>query len=269
MCGIAGYSLSPESSVHAHARRAGAAGRNRRARRRRGRLCPPRLRAPPSTVHKRRSGASELLDELHVPAASTQVLVHVRDYTKGHPTIEANNHPIRHGAVVGIHNGIIVNDEEIFARYGFERAQPDMTVDSEAIFALAEHAEGSAEALEELHGAMATAWLDERDASVLFLARAVGRPLWIGTAGKELFFASTRDALEVLEQTLRLDAAQARGRRGHAAAGRGRPHHRRRDRFKPDRSYVEETILPSVRAPHEGASCLQRLAAIALAARPL
>jgi hypothetical protein len=37
------------------------------------------------------------------------------------------------------------------------------------------------------------------------------------------------------------------------------------DRFQADRSYVEETILPSVRAPHEGASCLKRLAAIALA----
>ena len=41
------------------------------------------------------------------------------------------------------------------------------------------------------------------------------------------------------------------------------------DRFQPDRSYIEETILPSVRAPHEGASCLRRLAAITLAARPL
>ena len=39
----------------------------------------------------------------------------------------------------------------------------------------------------------------------------------------------------------------------------------RTDRFKPDRSYVEETVLPSVRAPHEGASCLKRLAAIAVA----
>ena len=39
----------------------------------------------------------------------------MRDYTKGHPRIEANNHPVRHGAVKGIHNGIIVNDEEIFA----------------------------------------------------------------------------------------------------------------------------------------------------------
>src|SRR5687768_18051379 len=79
-----------------------------------------------------------------------------------------------------------------------------MTVDSEAIFALAEHSEGSSESLEELHGAMATAWLDERVPATLFLARAVGRPLWIGTASSELFFASTREALEVLESTLRL-----------------------------------------------------------------
>ena len=37
----------------------------------------------------------------------------MRDYTKGHPRIEANNHPIRHGAVVGVHNGIILNDDEL------------------------------------------------------------------------------------------------------------------------------------------------------------
>jgi glucosamine 6-phosphate synthetase-like amidotransferase/phosphosugar isomerase protein len=213
------------------------------------------------SVHKRRSGASELLDEVHVPSASTQVLVHVRDYTKGHPTIEANNHPIRHGAVVGIHNGIIVNDEEIFCRYGFERAHPEMTVDSEAIFALAEHAQGNPEALEELHGAMATAWLDERSPSTLFLARAAGRPLWVGTGGKELFFASTRDALELVERSLRLtlrkrevdEGTLLRIEDGRVASTA---------RFRPDRSYVEETVLPSVRAPDEGASCLLRLAAI-------
>jgi glucosamine 6-phosphate synthetase-like amidotransferase/phosphosugar isomerase protein len=213
------------------------------------------------TVHKRRSGASELLDELHVPASSTQVLVHVRDYTKGHPTIEANNHPIRHGVVVGIHNGIILNDDAVFDRYGFERAHPEMTVDSEAIFALAEHSESSPEALEELHGALATAWLDERVPSTLFLARGVGRPLWIGTAGKELFFASTRAALEVLESTLRLSLRKREVEEGtllRVEEGRVA----KTNRFQPDRSYVEVDVLPAVRAPHEGASCLQRLAAI-------
>ena len=32
------------------------------------------------------------------------------------PEIEVNNHPIRHGAVVGVHNGVIANDEELLAR---------------------------------------------------------------------------------------------------------------------------------------------------------
>src|SRR5687767_7706250 len=142
MCGIAGYSVSPESSVQrtlsAQALLAGIAERGADA-------VGYAHRGARSTVsiHKRRSGATALLDEVRVPHEATQVLVHVRDYTKGHPTIEANNHPIRHGAVVGIHNGIIANDEEIFARYGFPREEPSMTVDSEAIFALAEHAEGS------------------------------------------------------------------------------------------------------------------------------
>ena len=217
-------------------------------------------------MHKRRSGASTLLDDVNVPLDATQALVHVRDYTKGHPKIEANNHPIRHGAVVGIHNGIIVNDEEIFARYGFRRAQPEMTVDSEAIFALAEHTGGSREALEELHGSMATAWLDERSPSTLHLARGVGRPLWVGTGGKELFFASTRHALEVLERTLRLALRKREVDEGTLLARRGRPRRLPRTASAPDRSYVEETILPAVRAPHEGVSCLQRLAAIA--ARP-
>ena len=264
MCGIAGYSLHPASIVNrtlaAQALLAGIAERGADA-------VGYAFRGKDATVsvHKRRSGASALLDEVHVPANATQVLVHVRDYTKGHPTIEANNHPIRHGNVVGIHNGIIVNDDAIFARYGFERATPEMTVDSEAIFALAEHADGSSEALEELHGAMATGWLDERVPSTLFLARAVGRPLWIGTTGSELFFASTRDALEVLERTIRLglrkreldEGMLLRVEESRVASV---------ERFVPDRSYVEETILPSVRAPHEGRSCIQRLAAIALAA---
>ena len=39
----------------------------------------------------------------------------MRDYTKGHPSIAANNHPVQHGPVVGIHNGIIVNDDELLA----------------------------------------------------------------------------------------------------------------------------------------------------------
>src|ERR671911_1567006 len=198
MCGVSGYSLNPVSSVKrtlaAQALLAGIAERGAAA-------VGYAHRGPSAsvTVHKRRSGASELLDELHVPSASTQVLLHVRDYTKGHPTIEANNHPIRHGAVVGVHNGIISNDEEVFAEFGFRRAEPEMTVDSEAIFALLAW-DDSPRVLERLRGTMATAWLDERKPGELRLARGVGRPLWLGRGRHETFFASTRDALEVTER---------------------------------------------------------------------
>ena len=62
-------------------------------------------------VHKQRTGASQLLDLVAIPANAGSALFHVRDYTKGHPSLAANNHPIRHGAIVGVHNGIIANDD--------------------------------------------------------------------------------------------------------------------------------------------------------------
>ena len=226
MCGIAGYSVSPASSaprtLAAQALLAGIAERGADAV-----GYAHRGSAAEITSHKQRSGATALLDELHIPDDATQALVHVRDYTKGHPRIEANNHPIRHGGVVGIHNGIIVNDEEIFARYGFERAEPDMSVDSEAIFALAEHAEGNADALEELRGAMATAWFDDRLPSTLFLAAAVGRPLWVGTGRTRALLRLDPRRARSARAHATAQPPQARARRGHAAARRGRPRCRR------------------------------------------
>jgi glucosamine 6-phosphate synthetase-like amidotransferase/phosphosugar isomerase protein len=263
LCGIAGYSLNRESAVDPtlaaqtlmaaiSERGADAAGYCYRG---------PGLELE---VRKRQAGASELLDEISVPAAATQVLVHVRDYTKGHPSLNANNHPVRHGSVVGIHNGIIKNDEEIFARYGFERAEEDMTVDSEAIFALAELERSRANALEELYGSMATAWVDERDPDVLFLARGIGRPLWIGEGGQEFFFASTRETLELVERYAGVRLRKREVPEGTlAAAVDGRLV--RSEAFQPDTSFTEQ-LLPAVRAPEERQFCLARLAALATAA---
>jgi glucosamine 6-phosphate synthetase-like amidotransferase/phosphosugar isomerase protein len=261
MCGIAGYSVGAGSGVErtlaAQALLAGIAERGADA-------VGYAHRSPggPVAVHKQQTAASALLDAVSIPAGATQALVHVRDYTKGHPTILANNHPIRHGAVVGIHNGIVVNDDDLFAEHGWRRAEPEMTVDSEAIFALAEATGSDPRGLEQLHGTMATAWVDERDPETVFLARGVGRPLWVGKGSREVFFASTRDALEVVERTLRVDlwlTEVDEGRLLRLVEGRVAAE----ERFRPDRSYREENPLPTVRAPHEGAQCLERLAAIA------
>ena len=136
-----------------------------------------------------------------------------------------------------------------------------MTVDSEAIFALAAHSHGHAKVLEQLRGSMAAAWLDERLPDVVYVARGMGRPLWVGSGEHELFFASTRTALEVLERFLRLRLSKRELRDGTlltVVAGRERTV----EKFQPDMSFEEEP-LPAVRAPQEAQSCLKRLALIA------
>ncbi|HEU4971563.1 MAG TPA: hypothetical protein VFT35_06575, partial [Gaiellaceae bacterium] len=157
MCGIAGYSFGSGSSMSrtfaAQALLAGIAERGADA------VGYAHRTAGALEVHKQQTGASALLDAIVVPPDATQVLVHVRDYTKGHPTVPANNHPVRHGRVTGVHNGIIANDDDLLARYEIAREEPEMTVDSEAIFALVDEFGTRRTTLEQLVGTMAAAWV--------------------------------------------------------------------------------------------------------------
>src|SRR2546430_10897470 len=198
MCGIAGYSLASRSAVArtlgAQSLLAGIAERGADA----VGYAPRGPGDEYAVVTKQRTPASSLLERISVPQEATELLVHVRDYTKGHPSISANNHPVRHGPIVGIHNGIILNDDELLARYNCARSEPRMTVDSEAIFALAAHSHNDPLALEALSGSLAAAWLDARVPGTVFAARGAGRPLWIGAARHELFFASTPVPLQVV-----------------------------------------------------------------------
>ena len=263
MCGVAGYSLSESSKLDrtlaAQALLAGIAERGADA-------VGYAHRTPGEavSVHKQRSGASALLDQVAVPQSATEVLIHVRDYTKGLPTIPANNHPIRHGAVVGIHNGIIFNDDELLEAHDCARREPGMVVDSEAIFAVAAHSRGDAGALEALRGSMATAWIDERRDQSVMIARGVSRPLWLGEGDAGAFFASTEVALEVVERYVGLKLEKRELEEG-TLVELERGHEKSRARFTPNREF-EETPLPAVRAPREGAFCLRRLAILVAAA---
>ncbi|MEN3341945.1 MAG: hypothetical protein V7644_1349 [Actinomycetota bacterium] len=265
MCGIAGYSLSPRSRLDrtraAQSLLAGIAERGADA-------VGYAYRSPGETyptLRKQRTPASMMLERIAVPDAAVELLVHVRDYTKGHPSIPSNNHPVRHGPVVGIHNGIILNDDELLAPHDCARAEPRMSVDSEAIFALAAHSGNEPRSLEALAGSMAAAWLDEREPGTVFVARGAGRPLWLGTATHELFFASTPQALSVVEQYAGVHLRKRELEQGtFLALHDGRI--RREEHFRPDLSYRETVALPAIRAPGERATCLQQLAVLCAAA---
>src|SRR4051812_4481076 len=264
MCGIAGYSLSSNANVDrtlaAQALLAGIADRGADAVGYAYRSAGQGF----STVVKQRTPASSLLERIDVPQAATHALVHVRDYTKGHPSIPANNHPVRHGPVVGIHNGIILNDDELLAPHDCARSEPRMTVDSEAIFALAAHSHNDPHALEELEGSLAAAWLDARVPETVFAARGAGRPLWLGAGKHEIFFASTRVALEVVERYNRVKLRKREVAEGTFLQLRA-ARVERAETFRSDDDYRDPIALPAVRAPLEGASCLARLAVLAAA----
>ncbi|HEX4518530.1 MAG TPA: hypothetical protein VH063_03010 [Gaiellaceae bacterium] len=262
MCGIAGYSLSPHSrldrTLAAQALLAAIAERGTDAV---GYAYAARGEA---VVVKQRTPASKLLEQVAVPDGATELLLHVRDFTKGHPSIDANNHPVRHGPVIGVHNGRILNDDELLAEHACARAEPRMTVDSEAVFAVAAHSRSEAPAFESLYGTMAAAWLDERRPDVVHVGRGVGRPLWLGEWREGTLFASTEYALEVAESYCGLELRKRRVEDGTVLA----LHHGnvvRRQRFRPP-AYSEPDPLPEPRGIQERDSCLRRLASIAAAA---
>lgn len=74
--------------------------------------------------------------ECEIERAARIFLGHCRQGTIGDKEENENNHPIKVGNLVGIHNGVIKNHDTIFQKLGCKR---DGKVDSEAIFRLFEH----------------------------------------------------------------------------------------------------------------------------------
>ena len=63
---------------------------------------------------------------------------HCRLRTKGSELVNDNNHPIVRDNLIGVHNGMIGNDDRLFEIYG-KSLKRNGQVDSEAIFALIEY----------------------------------------------------------------------------------------------------------------------------------
>jgi len=140
--------------------------------------------------------ADEFVKSLHelMPKHTRTAILHTRFATQGDPEDNDNNHPIVVGKTVGVHNGVIINDDALFADEEWERIAE---VDSEAIFQLIEHATDPLKQLHRLQGRAAIAWFGTEHPDTLHLARLDGSPLYIGTTlHGSLVFASTRPLLE-------------------------------------------------------------------------
>lgn len=227
-------------------------------------------RAPggPVAIAKDDRPFAEVLERVAVDDDATQAMVHIRDFTKGVPTIAQNNHPIRHGHVTGVHNGRIRNDDALFAADGAARAHPAMTVDSEAIFMVLEGAGAPGPtappgrvpaALERLEGSMAAAWFDDRDPGAVRIARGVLRPLFVGIGDGIAAWSSNSDGLRFLERIVGARLAVRPVVPGEILELRdGRI--ARRERFRPDFDLRETNAILYERSDDER-SLLSRLTA--------
>ena len=126
---------------------------------------------------------------------SKTVVLHTRYATKGDPSVEGNNHPIIRPGIVGVHNGVISNDDEIFDILDAERFAE---VDSEAAFALLGESDlHPTESISLLDGRVALGWIETDTPDELHIARWAGSPLaWGQTSTGSFVFASTYALLE-------------------------------------------------------------------------
>ena len=135
---------------------------------------------------------------------------HSRLVTNGSQLADHNNQPVVRSAVVGVHNGIVVNEDELWKQIPDEQRRFD--IDTEVLLALFAHRlalTGSAdEALrrvgESVRGSFSVALLPG-DRSELILATNTGS-LYLTTDGANiLVFASERHILRALQHR-RIDA---------------------------------------------------------------
>lgn len=138
-----------------------------------------------------------------VDPKATWFVGHTRFATHGDPKDIRNDHPIPHGNILGVHNGVLSNHEDILKVTG--REDDETLVDSEAIFA-AVNKWGPSKGLRRVRGNMVSIFTDRRKPHLLKIARTHGRQLTIGVTTKgNLIGASDQSALHLLEPDIRFD----------------------------------------------------------------
>ncbi len=145
---------------------------------------------------------SESMMQNEVWAEAKWVIGHTRWATHGSTSNMANNHPIWHGNVVGVHNGILHNHEEILAVTG--REDDTAEVDSEAIFA-AVNKWGPSKGLRKIKGDMVAIWANINDAEKIKMGRSYGRQVTLAWTEKgNLIWASEMQAILRLSPEIKI-----------------------------------------------------------------
>lgn len=198
MCGIAGANIAPEENVNARdlsiALLLGIEERGRDA------TGAAFFEDGQPFVQKTDMAASEFVEYLEMKDDVSNIILHTRRTTQGSERNNANNHPVDVNGLIGVHNGVIYNDDALFRRIesltGVNKRIAQ--VDSEAIFATLLHGQEKApDALSRVDGSAAVAWIESYgDPDVMHVSRVSFSPVvYAFTEAGSFVFASTEKAL--------------------------------------------------------------------------
>ena len=220
ICGLAGFSLNPNATVDATVLSAALAlSIESRGGHATG-IAHYHPHQKAVLVTKDGVTAYEFIDRImeSVDPKCRAAIIHTRFGTKGSSDKNENNHPIVLPGIVGVHNGIITNDDEVTERLELDRVAE---VDSEVLFHIIRD-QGVRHVAEHVHGDAAVAWmnvgqepgrmlrpptvnvavLNNRPAVLAWLFhRDKGKPASTSTS-EGIVFASTEAALKAVERDL-------------------------------------------------------------------
>ena len=130
----------------------------------------------------------ELLTNEFLKTKHPFMMGHTRFATTGAVT-DDNSHPFQHGRIIGTHNGVVSNFDELKLKYDLK----DMQVDSEIIFWGLD--KFGVEFLKEVEAYWGLAWFNQSDTSGLYLS-VHSHELAVAHAPKAFYYASDIKDLE-------------------------------------------------------------------------
>lgn len=141
---------------------------------------------------------SRIVGGIHHSTNARTIIGHTRSQTKGDRKFNVNNHPIVAGNIIGVHNGMINNDDALFDRYK-DKIQRAGQVDSEIIFRLIDYfikegktiVEATKETAKLIYGSANCAFINTKNLKYVTLFSGYGVPVWIFGHVDTIVFAST------------------------------------------------------------------------------
>jgi glucosamine 6-phosphate synthetase-like amidotransferase/phosphosugar isomerase protein len=150
----------------------------------------------------RQANYSNIVGQIHQNKGFRAVIGHTRSQTKGDRQFNVNNHPIVAGDIIGVHNGMISNDDMLFNKYK-DKIQRAGRVDSEIIFRLIDMfikegqsiTDATKQTIGMIFGSANCAFINTKNLKYVTIFSGYGVPVWIYGHVNTMVFASSKEIL--------------------------------------------------------------------------